>query len=76
MKKIIFRALNRWGSSLNRGEEISEHIKSKGHDSVYYDASNLENNRLADGIRDSIIIMLKFPIIPECEILEKNNNIS
>ena len=74
MKKIIFRALNRWGSSLNRGEEISEHIKSKGYDSVYYDASNLENNRLTDDIRDSIIIMLKFIDIPECEMLAKNNN--
>ena len=42
MRKVIFRAMNRWGSSLNRGEEISEYIKTLGYDSVYYDTTNLE----------------------------------
>ena len=74
MRKVIFRAMNRWGSSLNRGEEISEYIRTLDYDSVYYDTSNLKDNSLSEDIKDSVVVLLKFFNVPECERLVTNNN--
>ena len=60
MRKVIFRAMNRWGSSLNRGEEISEYIRTLDYDSVYYDTSNLKDNSLSEDIKDSVVVLLSF----------------
>ena len=41
MRKVIFRAGPRWGSAINRGEEISQHLNSLGHKSEYFDNNTL-----------------------------------
>ena len=74
IKEIIFRALNRWGSSINRGEEISNHLRSIGYNSNYYDAKNLGNSILPSDTKNSIIIVLKFISVEEFNMLKMNGN--
>ena len=79
MRNVIFRSLNRWGSSINRGEDISEHLQSLGYKSKYWDGEILINeigmNRLPDGIKDSIVVFLKEIPDDGIEQLKKNNNL-
>jgi len=78
MRKVIFRAPHRWGSSINRGEEISEHLQSVGYESRYWDSNSLSTqtgtNMLPADIKDSIIVFLKVPVDKEFEQLKRNNN--
>lgn len=78
MKQVIFRAPHRWGSSINRGEEISEHLQSQGYQSKYWDSPSLTTqtgtNTLPSDIKDSIVVYLKFPVDKEYEQVKQNNN--
>ena len=79
MRNVIFRAPHRWGSSINRGEEISEHLQLLGYTSKYWDSSiltsEINSTTLPMGIKDSIIVFLKFVVGGEVEQLKKNNNL-
>tara|TARA_R110001592_G_scaffold225470_4_gene481435 strand:+ start:255 stop:1121 length:867 start_codon:yes stop_codon:yes gene_type:complete len=74
IEEIIFRALNRWGSSINRGEEISNHLRSIGYNSNYYDAKNMGSNMLPSDTKNSVVIMLKFASPEEFNMLKINGN--
>lgn len=79
MRNVIFRAPHRWGSSINRGEEISEHLQLLGYESKYWDSSiltsELNSNTMPMDIKDSIVVFLKFVVGSEVEQLKKNNNL-
>lgn len=79
MRNVIFRAPHRWGSSINRGEEISEHLQLLGYKSKYWDSSiltsEINSNTMPMDIKDSIVVFLKFVVGSEVEQLKKNNNL-
>jgi hypothetical protein len=77
-RKVIFRAKGRWGSSLNRGEEISNHLKSLGFDTMYGEGVGVGNPgettySLPSDTRDSTIVFLKGPTTQEEFFMLKNN---
>ena len=77
-RKIIFRAKGRWGSSLNRGEEIRNHLKSLGFDTMYEEGVGVgkpgeTTYSLPNDTRDSTIVFLKGPTTQEEFFMLKNN---
>ena len=79
MRKVIFRAGPRWGSAINRGEEISQHLNSLGHKSEYFDNNTLSTLGISslpniENIKNSIVVYLKFPHEQEIMKLQENNN--
>jgi len=66
-RKIFFRKYNPYGSSINRADQISEFLNEMGYES--HSVFSIE------GIKDSIIVFVKFMDINEVEIAKRNNNI-
>ena len=77
-RKVIFRAKAKWGSSINRGEEISNHLKSLGYDTMYTEGVGVGNGgitySLPNDTRDSTIVVLKDMHQDEFVMLKNNGN--
>jgi hypothetical protein len=67
MKTIYFRKNNNWGSGQMRGNQIAGMISTSGYeaDTVYS----------VDGIKNSIIVFVKYAPLQEVEIAKANGNI-
>ena len=74
IEQIIFKSNNRWGSSLNRGVEISEQLKSIGYNASYKDPKEMGTKYLPADTKNSVIIVLKSMDVPEFQTLYQNGN--
>lgn len=67
MRTVYFRKNNNWGSGQMRGDQIAGVISTAGHDA--------DTVTSVEGIKDSIIVFVKYAPLAEVQKAKANNNI-